>query len=483
MNFFPGDVGGARILFRLYSRTGMKAVYSTDDAGWWYWGGTRWLFDKTGAHIRSIFQRELESIQRIFGRESQSAEERDDDDPQPDPATEDASTFAVPNDSVIDLSQEQFSPTVGRQQVNFLSRARMSNLLSDCESPEFFGYSSFRQLLDGVKDILPVKNGVIDLRTATLLPHHPKKFMGYASTGHTNEQCLGMGIGGGSNGKTVTMHVLAKVLGPYYVEVPKELLVTAPGQRPAGKGNASPVEASLQGARLAVASETKKNDKLDEDKLKSATGNVTMTARQLYQGFMTWETSHQLMLLTNCLPQVEDMDFAVERRIIIFNFMKSWRKIDDPRFDPEDPFNNGVLDNTLLSKLTTSEALQEALVWIVTGAKVWYDSGMALGPQPADSRRALREYVHESDPFQRFLDEQATLDKNLRRSTKFTASVDIIGRYSMWLEEEENWDVPRIDGKGLKAQLGKRGLEYTNKPTRGYKGIELKAREHNDASS
>lgn len=53
-------------------------------------------------------------------------------------------------------------------------------------------------------------------------------------------------IGEGGAGKSLLLAMLKRVIGPFYKDVSKDMLVTSKGQRPLGKGAANPAEAGEQ---------------------------------------------------------------------------------------------------------------------------------------------------------------------------------------------------------------------------------------------
>ena len=143
--------------------------------------------------------------------------------------------------------------------------------------------------LDPNPMFLAVKNGVVDLRKGTLIPanrdqlitkqagteFHPtatcpmwmkfihqitagdedlgfflQRVAGYLLTGLTNEQCLFMLLGRGSQGKIVLSRLLQILLGDYALTTPPTTLLAK-----RDTSGPTPDLARLRGARLVVASE------------------------------------------------------------------------------------------------------------------------------------------------------------------------------------------------------------------------------------
>lgn len=70
-----------------------------------------------------------------------------------------------------------------------------------------------------------------------------QRILGYGITGHISNQVMLTMIGEGGAGKSLLLALLKQVIGPFYKDVSKDMLVTSKGQRPLGKGAANPDEA------------------------------------------------------------------------------------------------------------------------------------------------------------------------------------------------------------------------------------------------
>jgi hypothetical protein len=73
-----------------------------------------------------------------------------------------------------------------------------------------------------------------------------QRILGYSITGHISNQVMLIMIGEGGAGKSLLLALLKRVMGPFYKDVSKNMLVTSKGQRPLGKGAANPDEAGEQ---------------------------------------------------------------------------------------------------------------------------------------------------------------------------------------------------------------------------------------------
>jgi len=79
--------------------------------------------------------------------------------------------------------------------------------------------------------------------------------------------------------------------------------------------SATPHLIPLIGARLAVLSETKKNEKLNEKIIKQLTGNDKISCRALYGSQIEFRAICKLILLTNNKPGFNSDDLAMIDRL------------------------------------------------------------------------------------------------------------------------------------------------------------------------
>lgn len=166
-------------------------------------------------------------------------------------------------------------------------------------------------------------NGIVDLRTGSLRPHNPdelitklvpvafdpgalcptwdrvllqitredranaatpladylQRWFGYCLTGAVTEQVFAVHWGGGSNGKSTVLGLMADTAGDYAAGAP-------PGLMAASKGDRHPTEiAALLGRRQVTSHESGEGIVLREDFIKQATGDDVMTARYMREDF------------------------------------------------------------------------------------------------------------------------------------------------------------------------------------------------------
>jgi P4 family phage/plasmid primase-like protien len=152
-------------------------------------------------------------------------------------------------------------------------------------------------------------------------------------TGLTTNQTFNMYIGVGSNGKSVLVNLMEKILGDYKGDVPLSL-ITQPRTK---IGSASPEIAALRGVRFAVMQEPSKGDKIIEGQLKALTGGDPLTGRALYMDNITFIPQFKLVVCTNEFMDVKSNDHGTWRRICVVEYMSLFT--DTPvSDDPDKPY-------------------------------------------------------------------------------------------------------------------------------------------------
>jgi putative DNA primase/helicase len=255
-----------------------------------------------------------------------------------------------------------------------------------------------------------------------------QKSLGYSLTGSTQEQCLFILHGEGSNGKSTFIDTIEKIMGEYAKNTPPETLMTK-----ISTNNASPDICRMKGVRFIPSVETEEDKTFSEVLLKQLTGNDTISARKLYQDFESFKIEGKYWIACNHKPNIRGTDNAIWRRI---------RTI---------PFNVTIADNEK-DKDFANKLLREKegiLNWIIQGCKLWHLEGL----EPVeDIKNATNEYRNEQDIINAFIDECCVIG-----SDKYTINVsDFYKAYKDWCEN--NGEIP-ISGNKLAKKMKQRKFE------------------------
>jgi putative DNA primase/helicase len=320
------------------------------------------------------------------------------------------------------------------------------------------------EYFDTEPHLLGAGNGIVDLRSGKLFPpskkllvtqkspinydpkakavrwrkfvqevlpkHHDyiQKVMGYCVTGETNLQKLWMFVGAGSNGKSTFIENIMDVVGfDYSQKTPQNSILAS-----SNTSSASPELTRMKSKRLIVLSETDFDAKLNETNVKQLTGNDTITARDLYSGYVQFKSVGKFVMATNHLPKVTSNGVAI------------WRRIEVIRFDSK--FNHNS-DPLLASKLANEQ--EGILAWLVEGAKWFYSKNRDL-KSPTEILDWINEYRAEEDVLSGFLSERVEdCDGN------FVTAKTFYDEYRDWCR---NNSISALDANLFGRDLTKRGF-------------------------
>lgn len=228
------------------------------------------------------------------------------------------------------------------------------------------------------------------------LAEYIHRALGYSITGSTQEQKFFIGIGPGSNGKTIVFALMQDVAGPYATPLPPEFFIAVKHTQDAERPTS--VAASLAGKRLVVTSETKEGQKLEVAVIKTHTGEEQILARGMRKDPIKFEISHKPWLLTNAAPSIDHLDLAMRGRLHVIPFDRRWNRPGETQRDPELPDG----DKELKAYMRANER-EGILAWLVRGAKLYYDMG--LNP-PAEVVAFTEEYIARQDHLGQWLTTQ-----------------------------------------------------------------------------
>jgi P4 family phage/plasmid primase-like protien len=305
--------------------------------------------------------------------------------------------------------------------------------------------------LDADPHLLNVRNGTIDLRTGTLRPHDPADLMtiqcpvaydpnavaplwrkcverwqpdttarnyiqvraGAGATGHPTET-VDVDYGVGGNGKSKFHGAVQHVLGDYTIVPHKSLLVAQRHEQH------DTVKAALFRKRLAVASETRAADVLDDEQVKNLTGGDRISGRRMHENPWEFNPSHTLVMFSNHKPAIRGRDEGIWRRVRLVPWEVTI---------PEDE-----RDDKLADKLRAEAP--GILRWIVDGARHFTTEGLT---PPEAVRVATDRYRAEEDTIGRFINDV------LRVGDGYAYSSDVKAELDAWCAEQGVVDPPRMN--------------------------------------
>lgn len=337
--------------------------------------------------------------------------------------------------------------------------------------------------LDANPMLLGVRNGVLDLKTSTLLAPDPKmlitrqaaaeyhrgaacprwqafmesifpgdpdtvKFiqraLGYTLTASTTEEVMFICLGSGANGKSVFANVVSTSMGDYSQMAPPSLLTV----RQAGDAGPRNDIARLAGARFLSVNELQQGDRLDEQVVKMLAGREMLSARFLHKEFFDFWPTAKAWVRTNHRPIVTGEDDGIWRRLYLIAFRQKFAEHE------RDPF----LESKLL------EERDGILAWMVEGCLDW----QRVGLKPSETvRRESSSYRKESDLLGEFLEDVAQVMPGGREE-----QAKLYGSWRAWNERNGT----RAGAKAsFSRKLTERGhVEAKSNGKRYYAGLILK---------
>lgn len=326
-------------------------------------------------------------------------------------------------------------------------RKNRKTMVEDAKSVHPIKMSAF----DANVYLLNLENGTLDLRTLEFHEHDPKDFItkishidydpnavcprwiqfvdevmvgrknvarylqkaiGYALSGDTSLECLFIMFGPTTrNGKTTTIETILRVMGEYGRSAKPDMLATNYFR---GQSNGSSDDvARLAGARFVGISEMEQKLTINASLTKQLTGNGSITARFLYEGYFEFHMQAKIFIDTNHLPNVTDRTLFESGRLKIIPFTRH--------------FEDHEQDKTLKTTLMQPENLSGILNWCIEGYRLYKVEGL---DEPDEVKAATEEYRVESDRIAQFM--QQCLRKEKGSEIKASA---VYSHYKTWCSD------------------------------------------------
>ena len=280
--------------------------------------------------------------------------------------------------------------------------------------------------LDADTKLLPLTNGVVDLRTGKLrslrasdyvtqcagtkfdrsakcpkflsfltkilcgdrkLIAYLQRCFGYFLTADNSEQVIFFFHGSGSNGKSVLLNIAIKLLGDFAATADLDSFLAG------NEGRIRNDLARLKGKRVVGVVEADSGQRLSTSLLKRFSGGDYITARKLYREHIEFRPEGKLVFLVNQLPVARDDSEGLWRRVRVI------------------PFNYWVQKKDENKNLTEElyDELPGILNWALAGLAAFRKSG--LGECTAVTEASLR-YRKASDQIDTWMTDDCTAGEN-----------------------------------------------------------------------
>ncbi|MEM1149316.1 MAG: phage/plasmid primase, P4 family [Pseudomonadota bacterium] len=237
--------------------------------------------------------------------------------------------------------------------------------------------------------------------------------------------------GGGANGKSVLVDLMARIAGSYAATARIESLT---GNTRRGGGEPTPDLVPLMGARMVRTSEPDEGQRLQEGLIKELTGGEPMLVRALYGESVEVTPYFKLTISGNHKPEIRGGDDGIWRRVLLVPF-----DIQIP--EPE-------RDSDLGEKLRAERS--GIMNWVIDGIFAYLERGLDPPGRVLDETRAYRE---ESDPIGTFLAASCEFTGDAKDQI---TSKDMAAAMNFWVRErgETAWKDTTISRR-LAAKAGK----------------------------
>ena len=359
-----------------------------------------------------------------------------------------------------------------------VSHARKSNNGRDIKVIlEMLEYYNTIKELKSEPHYLNVLNGVVDLKTKKLYPHemnyqftsvcnanyypdekskHFKDFVqnifyndkdviryvqqafGYGITGERAEQKIFFMYGVGGNGKSVLVDAISDVLNGFAAVLPTSGLT----KEHSNAGAATPELIPLIGKRIAFSNELKGDQTMNDLAVKQLTGDKKISVRYMRKEFISIPVTFKIFVDTNFLPYFKYYDDAIERRVVIIPFNRT--------------FSERTRDNELGKKLR--EDNDYILKWLVNGAYQYYEKGRL--EEPEIIKNAKWEFKDNSDSVGMFIK-----DKTEECFGGEIASSDL---YNIYLAYCKKKSYDPLGRKSFSQAVKKKGIQRVSKRDANY---------------
>ena len=266
-----------------------------------------------------------------------------------------------------------------------------------------------------------------------------QRAVGYSLTGDVREQVLLICHGVGSNGKSVFLNLLRKLLGSLAIQAAPDLLM-------ADKQRRHPTEqADLYGKRIIVCQETGEGRRFNETLVKQLTGGDGIRARRMHEDFWEFNPTHKLWISTNHKPEIRGTDYAIWRRIRLIPFNVTFTDDGEPRKNPA------------MERQLTAE-LPGILAWAVAGCLDWQRHGLQ---QPDAVKSATADYQAEQDVLATWLADCCVIEKRceVKASELYASWRRWCEQRGEYVESQTKWG-KRLTERGFLRDRKEDGFYY-----------------------
>lgn len=204
-------------------------------------------------------------------------------------------------------------------------------------------------------------------------------------------------LGGGRNGKSVLVTLMAKTLGEYKADLPLTAIVTP---KRISVGGLAPEIAMLKGARYVVMQEPKQGDIINEGILKQLVSGLDPVQARIpyHEAPVNFYPQFKLVVCTNILPEIKAQDHGTWRRIRVVPYMSLFTE-KPVQNDPNKPYQY-ALDAKIDEKFDN---------WKTVFLSMLVDRVLKTGGDVPDCETVLKasnDYKNKQDVISQFINDK-----------------------------------------------------------------------------
>jgi putative DNA primase/helicase len=299
-----------------------------------------------------------------------------------------------------------------------------NNLLTYCLPYEYDYQATCPRFKQFISEVLVKEDGKTPDSDLALLA---QELVGYSLTRETSQEAMVWLSGEGGNGKTVTITVLSKLLGPLAVGMDFQTIGIA--------GNYDLAE--LPGKRIVFSTESERGGSMAEGYIKRIVSGETINARAIYGKPFSFQSTAKIWWAMNDKPTVRDTSNALYRRLKLIPFHRV--------------FKESEKDVHLIDKLC--EELPGILNWAIEGLLRLRRQGQFTSAAAVDA--AKDEFRYESNPVAQWLKERTEAGGETLATSAFQ-------NYSNWCVRSNQ---PEFNSTNFGRELTRMNVQKSKKRT------------------
>jgi P4 family phage/plasmid primase-like protien len=207
--------------------------------------------------------------------------------------------------------------------------------------------------------------------------------------GQQVENCF-VANGQGGNGKSLINSLMMSCCGNYAYKLPSNVLLQEI------KEGGNPQIANMDNKRFVLVQEPNGKRRICSSTLKELTGDRTLNTRKLHSNDCGITLRQTLVLECNDLPQIDEVNDAITRRIRVIPFISKFLSSED--FDKAEDKTNTFLANPFYKTDEFQEQYKQALFEILkTKFTEFHMNGFTVGTQPQQCKEKSTNYLACND--------------------------------------------------------------------------------------